>query len=123
MNAKEGSKVSGTHAEGVAARYLKSKGVKIIERNVYSRGGEIDLIGIHNEVLVFFEVRYRGRSSFSTGTESIGYHKQQRIIKAASYYLHSHSLWNYPSRIDVVALAPGITKQYRIQWIQDAIQA
>ncbi|MBS3803934.1 MAG: YraN family protein [Oleiphilaceae bacterium] len=123
MKAKEGRKVSGNRAEGVAARYLESHGVRILERNVYSRGGEIDLIGVENDVLVFFEVRYRGRTSYTSGAESIGYRKQQRLVKAASFYLHRHGLWNHPSRIDVVALAPGTIKQYRVQWIKNAIQA
>ncbi len=123
MDAREGRRASGQQAEGVAARYLQSRGVRILERNVYSRGGEIDLIGMDQEVLVFFEVRYRGNRSFTGGAESIGYRKQQRLLKAAAFYLHRHSLWNHPSRIDVVAIAPGTVKQYRVQWIKDAIQA
>lgn len=124
MTAKDGSKTASGHwAEGVAARYLERRGVRIIARNVFSRGGELDLIGMDNDVIVFFEVRYRGPNSYSTGAESIGYHKQQRLVRAASYYLHRHGLWNAASRIDVVALAPGIVKQYRIQWIKNAIQA
>ena len=38
-------KATGDHAEGVAARYLQTRGVTILARNVFSRGGEIDLIG------------------------------------------------------------------------------
>jgi len=53
----EGSRQRGNHYEGVAARYLMSRGVRILERNVYNRGGEIDLIGMDDGVLVFFEVR------------------------------------------------------------------
>ncbi|MEE3170826.1 MAG: YraN family protein, partial [Pseudomonadota bacterium] len=41
----DGNRTLGNHFEGVAARYLKRKGVRLIERNVYNRGGEIDLIG------------------------------------------------------------------------------
>ncbi|MDX1636017.1 MAG: YraN family protein [Marinobacter sp.] len=123
MDAREGRRVAGQRAEGVAARYLQSRGVRILKRNVHSRGGELDLIGMDQEVLVFFEVRYRGSGSLTGGAESIGYHKQQRLLKAAAFYLHRHSLWNHPSRIDVVAIAPGITSQYRVQWIKDAIQA
>lgn len=124
MAATEGSrKEVGNKAEDVAARYLKRQGIKIIARNVFSRGGELDLIGMDCDVLVFFEVRFRGSSSFSTGAESIGYAKQRRLVKAASFYLHRHGLWNMQSRIDVISLAPGTVKQYRIQWIKNAIQA
>ncbi|MBL1272930.1 MAG: putative endonuclease [Marinobacter maritimus] len=119
----EGSKAIGTHFEGVAARYLSSRGVDILERNVYNRGGEIDLIGKDKDTLVFFEVRYRRMNSLVDPASSISYPKRQRLLKAASFYLHRHNLWNALSRIDVVAISPGTLKKYRVQWIKNAIQA
>ncbi|WP_417521622.1 YraN family protein [Marinobacter sp.] len=119
----EGRKAIGTHFEGVAARYLEAQGVQIRERNVYNRGGEIDLIGLHHDTLVFFEVRYRGNGSLVDPASSISYPKRQRLLKAASFYLHRHQLWNTISRIDVVAISPGTVKKYRVQWIKNAIQA
>ncbi|MDF0752188.1 YraN family protein [Marinobacter sp. 71-i] len=115
-------KSTGDHAEGVAARYLQTRGVTILERNVFSRGGEIDLIGRDNDTLVFFEVRYRGSGSLTGAAESITLTKQKRLVRAASFYLHKHGLWNTNARIDVVAIAPGENKKYRIQWIKNAIQ-
>jgi putative endonuclease len=115
-------KATGNHAEGVAARYLMSRGVNILERNVFSRGGEIDLVGVDNETLVFFEVRYRGSGSLAGAAESITYTKQKRLLRAAAFYLHKHGLWNAYSRIDVIAIAPGESRKYRIQWIRNAIQ-
>ncbi len=119
----EGSKAIGTHFEGVAARYLSSRGVDLLERNVYNRGGEIDLIGKDKDTLVFFEVRYRRLNSLVDPASSISYPKRQRLLKAASFYLHRHNLWNALSRIDVVAISPGTLKKYRVQWINNAIQA
>jgi len=115
-------KATGDHAEGVAARYLQSRGVTILERNVFSRGGEIDLIGKDIDTLVFFEVRYRGIGSLTGAAESITPTKQRRIVRAASFYLHKHGLWNAAARIDVIAIAPGECKKYQIQWIKNAIQ-
>ncbi|WP_100640162.1 YraN family protein [Marinobacter salexigens] len=119
----EGRKALGTHFEGVAARYLEAQGVHILERNVYSRGGEIDLIGKDQNTLVFFEVRYRGSGSLVDPASSISYPKRQRVLKAAAFYLHRHRLWDAISRIDVVAISPGTVKKYRVQWIKNAIQA
>ena len=132
MSAREGDqqrpatptrKQLGDHAEGVAARYLMSRGVSIVERNVFCRGGEIDLIGRDGDTLVFFEVRYRKQGGLTDGATSIGWRKQQRILKAASWYLHRHGLWNHNCRIDVIAVAPGDTHKYRIRWIRNAIEA
>ncbi|MCK7543858.1 YraN family protein [Marinobacter bryozoorum] len=116
-------KALGDQAEAVAGRYLQSKGVRILERNVYNRGGEIDLIGQDEETLVFFEVRFRKQGGLTDGAESIGWRKQQKLLRAVSFYLHRHGLWDHPCRIDVVAIAPGTTHQYRIRWIRNAIQA
>ena len=116
-------KATGNQAEEVAARYLQSRGITILERNVFSRGGEIDLIGRDQSTLVFFEVRFRGANSLSTAAGSITPTKQKRLIRAVSFYLHKHGLWNADCRIDVVAIAPGESKKYRIQWIKNAIQA
>lgn len=115
-------KAIGDRAEQVAARYLSRHGVKIIERNVFSRGGEIDLIGQDGTTLVFFEVRFRGKGSRTAPAESIGYHKQQRLLRAAEYYLHRHGKWNCDARIDVIAISPGKWATYDIQWIKNAIQ-
>lgn len=120
---QQSRKSTGNHAEGVAARYLMSRGVNILERNVFSRGGEIDLVGMDGETLVFFEVRFRGGGSLVGAAESITPTKQKRVLRAASFYLHKHGLWNAYSRIDVVAIAPGERSKYRIQWIKNAIQA
>jgi putative endonuclease len=120
---KPSRKQTGDHAEGVAARYLTTRGVQVLERNVYNRGGEIDLIGQDNDTLVFFEVRYRGAGSLSGAAESVTPTKQKRLIKAVQFYLHRNGLWDSSCRIDVVAIAPGERKKYRIQWIKNAIQA
>lgn len=113
----------GQQAEGVAARYLATRGVTIIDRNVHSRGGEIDLVGWDQHTLVFFEVRFRKQGGLTDGAGSIGWRKQQRLLRAASFYLHRHGLWNHDCRIDVVSIASGETHKYRIQWIRNAIQA
>ncbi|WP_431474741.1 YraN family protein [Marinobacter sp. KM021] len=119
----EGKRAIGSHYEGVAARYLAKNGITILEQNVYNRGGELDLIGRDGDTLVFFEVRYRGDGSLVDPAGSITYGKQRRLLRAASYYLHRHGLWNIASRIDVVAIMPGTVRKYRVQWVKNAIQA
>jgi len=119
----DGTKSLDDYFEGVAARYLSSRGVRILERNVYNRGGEIDLVGQDGDALVFFEVRYRGPGSLVDPASSINYPKQKRLIRAVSFYLHRHGLWDRIVRIDVIAITPGTVKKYRVQWIRNAILA
>lgn len=117
------SKASGDFYEAVAARYLTKHGVRLIDKNVRFRGGEIDLIGYDGDTLVFFEVRYRAAGSQTSAAESVSASKQQRLVRSAKTYLHRHSLWDTNARIDVIAIAPGIVSRYRIQWLRNAIEA
>ncbi|NWO08424.1 MAG: YraN family protein [Alteromonadaceae bacterium] len=119
----EGARQTGARYEGVAARFLQSKGVRIIDRNVHSRGGEIDLIGMDDGVLVFFEVRFRKADSLVDPISSVSPDKQRRLLRAASFYLHRTGQWDAFTRIDVVGISPGISANYRIQWIKNAIEA
>ncbi|QSP96156.1 YraN family protein [Marinobacter salinisoli] len=121
--AKDGAKAIGHHFEGVAERYLNHKGVDVFERNVTSRGGEIDLIGYDGHTLVFFEVRYRGHGSLTDPASSVTPRKQHKLLNAVSFYLHKHRLWETDTRIDVIAISPGTVRKYRVQWIKNAIQA
>ncbi|MCI5622310.1 MAG: YraN family protein, partial [Anaerostipes sp.] len=45
-------------AEKVAAEFLKLQGYVILEQNYGIRTGEIDIIAMDSEVLVFVEVKY-----------------------------------------------------------------
>lgn len=119
----DGKRSIGDFYEGVAARYLISRGVIILDRNVYNRGGEIDIIGTDGATLVFFEVRYRRAGSLVGAAESITWRKQQRLIQAARFYLHRKQLSSIESRIDVIAIGPGGLKKYRVQWLKNALQA
>ena len=119
----EGARETGNHYEGVAARYLQSKGVTIIERNFYIRGGEIDLVGIEDGVLVFFEVRFRANNSLVDPLSSITPTKQRRLLRTAAFYLHRYGQWDTLTRIDVIGISPGNASRYRVQWLKNAIQA
>ena len=51
------TKAKGTIAEDRGCEYLRSHGFRIVERNVYNRFGEIDIIAIRDNVLHFVEVK------------------------------------------------------------------
>ncbi|MDF2940268.1 MAG: protein Nwat [Gammaproteobacteria bacterium] len=111
------SRKIGNDNENLALSFLKKKGLKLIAKNFYSRFGEIDLIMRDKETLVFVEVRYRGSEKFGSSLESVSWHKQQRLIKTAEYYLLS-SPQNLPCRFDVLAVSPHNTQS--INWIKNA---
>lgn len=92
----------GLQAEQRAADHLMRHGMRILERNWHVRGGEIDLIGLEGETLVFVEVRLRKNRQFGGAAASITPTKQRRIVLAARHYLAGKR--EQPCRFDVVLL-------------------
>ena len=107
----------GTFYENVAEKFLVEHGINILERNFRCRIGEIDLIGIDDDTLVFFEVKYRKNSQYGSPFEAVDYRKQKKIISVAKYYLAYRNMDKF-IRFDVI----GIFKN-EIEWIRDAFCA
>ena len=61
----------GRRAEQLAQRYLKKAGLKLLQNNYLAPGGEIDLVMLDRQELVFVEVRYRASASHGSAAESI----------------------------------------------------
>jgi len=113
----------GKAAEQAANNFLEAHGCITIERNYHCRMGEIDLVMRHGETLVFVEVRYRQRSEYGSGAESVGPRKQGRLIRTAQHYLQTRGLTDRcPVRFDVVALRPNPGDGFAIDWIPNAFE-
>ena len=70
----------GQAAEQAACSYLTRHGLTLIARNFHARQGEIDLIMLDKDTLVFVEVRFRSRQDFGDAAASVTRSKQQKII-------------------------------------------
>jgi len=94
---------SGKYAEQSALSLLQNFGLKLVAKNWYAKGGELDLVMLDADVLVFVEVRYRRNANYGDATASINLRKQRRIILAAEQFLAKHpDFTNYNCRFDVV---------------------
>lgn len=114
------SRVSGEQAESDALRYLIQQGLTLVERNFTAPFGEIDLILIESDSLVFVEVRMRKCSVYGDALESITVSKQNKLIKTAEHYLvRRHKYAKMVCRFDVVC----IDNHKNIKWIRDAFGA
>ena len=110
------AKARGKLAETLAADYLQSRGLRLIERNYSCRLGEIDLILADGPATVFAEVRLRRSLAFGGAAASITAAKRQRILNAARHYLSGRP--ERPCRFDVILL--DALDPERIEWIKDA---
>ena len=96
----------GKIGEEIACKYLKKQNYKIIERNFYYRGGEIDVITFDTEKdeLVFIEVKTRANKNYGLPSEAVTAYKIKNILKGVKYYLRINHLENIYVRIDIIEL-------------------
>ena len=112
----------GQIGEQLSVNYLKEHGVNIIARNYRTEYGEIDIIGLDEKDLVFFEVKTRSTKTFGEPEIAITDTKLQHMINAAMAYIQKFAEdenW----RIDVIAVSLNKAKQTNdIQWIKNVTE-
>ena len=111
---------TGARWEKTAESFLRSHGLKLLQRNFSSRFGEIDLIMEEEKTIVFVEVKYRKSNEHGSGADAVTFHKQNRISRTAGWYLakNPHRAEQF-CRFDVISIDPQGRKQ-GIKWIKSA---
>lgn len=94
----------GLYGERLAARYLLKQGYYLTAQRFLDRLGEIDLIAVDQDTIVFVEVKTRSRLKNGTPAESVDIKKQARIVRAAKRYLIQNHVTNCPTRFDIIAI-------------------
>lgn len=92
----------GKEGEDIAIRYLEKNNYLIIERNFRCRQGEIDIIALDKEELVFVEVKTRTNLSYGKPGEAVNDVKKKHIKNAIEYYLYKNYIQDMYIRIDVI---------------------
>jgi len=95
---------TGKLGEDIAYKYLQGLGYKILMRNFRIRGGEIDIIAIDGETLVFIEVKARSSDRFGSPEDSINFHKLRFIERAGKFFRFGRDNLPEAERIDVIAV-------------------
>lgn len=101
------SRAKGNIAEDRAVSFLEDCGYLVIERNFYSRFGEIDIIATKNSVLHFVEVK--SGDDYELAIQNITPTKISRIIKTAHVYMKKNSL-EIDFCVDAVTVTPTETQ-------------
>jgi putative endonuclease len=101
----------GRDGETEAALFLEGKGMRIVERNFRTRSGEVDIIALDGETLVFAEVKTWASYGIDALEQAINAKKQRKIIETSKYFLSKYREYNYMAvRFDVLFISPeGIT--------------
>ena len=104
MQGFDNTRAKGDHCEQLALNHLVTQGLTLVEQNFSSRYGEIDIIALDNEELVFVEVKTRDHS-LENALRSISKAKQNKLYRTAAHYLTTHpSLEENFSRFDVIII-------------------
>lgn len=93
----------GTDAEDQAADHLLALGYTIVARRVKTRSGEIDIVALDGDTLVFVEVKSRARGPV-TPEEALTHAKSHRLKAAAEEYCHAAGGPDLPARFDLIAI-------------------
>ena len=117
---KTANRQSGDKAENQAAKFLKSKGYKILHKNYSTTLGEIDIIAHHIDTLVFVEVKARSSTDFGNPSEFVGEYKQRRIAKTACQFLSRHQIRGANVRFDVIEV---YLTDNKIEHIENAFES
>lgn len=111
----------GTNGEDAACDYLTRLGYKIYCRNFRSYFGEIDIIAIDGNEIVFVEVKTRTQKIFGRPAEAVDINKKHHIYKTAEYFVLLNELENSFLRFDVIEIYINKNNDLKISHIKNAI--
>jgi len=103
--------MKGRSGEAAAAFLLEDKGMQVLERNFRSRIGEIDIIALDGNTVVFTEVKTWSFYGIDALEYALDKKKQRKIIETSKYFLSLHRKYRYMAiRYDVILVSrEGIT--------------
>lgn len=113
---------TGRLGEKLAQEFLRKRGFTIIDTNYRCQEGEIDIVALQDDCLVFVEVRAKMSLAFGNPEESVTHTKKKRLIAAAQHYRQNHDNLPESWRIDFVAVELNHgAKPLRIELIENAV--
>jgi putative endonuclease len=92
----------GTWGENSAVAYLEEHGYVVVDRNVRTPHGEIDVLATHEDLWVFVEVKARTSTSLGPPEIAVSSRKRAHMVASAEYYAQQNGIDHW--RIDVIAV-------------------
>ena len=113
----------GQRGELAAERFLLRRGWTIVARGYEDKFGEIDLIAVDGETIVFVEVKTRQSDYAGSPAEAVDTNKQAHLSKTGIGYLKWHRLTECRARFDVIAIIwPNEAKYPEITHFENAFE-
>lgn len=116
-------RAAGAIFEQRACAELQRAGLALLDRNYTTRYGELDLVMLDRDTVVFVEVRHRLASSHGSAAMTVTASKQRKLIQTAELWLSRHPEHaNRPCRFDVVSY-DGPADHAAMTWWHRAFEA
>ncbi len=110
---------TGQSGEELAVEFLKKHGFRILQTNFKSKFGEIDIVAVDKNTLVFIEVKTRSSREFGLPEEAVTARKLEHIRKTGEYYRFIHKSLPIGDRVDVVAIEKQGNEIKRLELISN----
>lgn len=105
------TKAKGNLAEEKGCDYLRNNGYRILDRNVYNRFGEIDIIALRDNVIHFVEVK--SAQTYEQAVNNITPAKLQKLNRTIQFYLQQKRL-NCDYCVDALIIVDDV-----VEWIEN----
>lgn len=112
----------GRASEARAEQVLRDKGYRILERNLRTPLGELDLVADDHGVVVFVEVKARATQAFGGARLAVNARKQAKLVRLASHYLAKRHWMHRPCRFDVVLVQGGLAAELQVEHLENAFE-
>jgi putative endonuclease len=110
----------GVSGEALAEDHLRGLGYQIIEKDVRTPLGQLDLVAMDGKTLVFVEVKTRAGHGFGLPQEAVDAKKIRKLRQLGLYYLKIRP-HRGQVRFDVVGLTMAGGRLVRVDHIKNAI--
>ncbi len=110
----------GRDGERTAERFLRRLRYRTVVRNYLCPAGEIDLVMLDRDVIVFVEVKTRSSREHADPQDAVNPVKQRQIARAARYFLQQTRSLERTWRFDVIAISLSPEGRMQIEHFPEA---
>jgi putative endonuclease len=112
----------GVESEDLAAQLMRGQGYAVLAERYKTKFGEVDLVCVRGDMLVFVEVK--ARKTYVEGAEAVTFKARRRIENAALFFVSENDAYReHGMRFDVVIVSCDGAGDKSVDHLDNAWQA
>jgi putative endonuclease len=116
----------GQRGENLAVEHLKQSGYRILERNLKTQQGELDIVALSadQKTVIFVEVKTSiENNTYHMPEFRVDHRKQRQVVKLAAYWCRRAKLEHLAVRFDVIGVTLPPHQQPEIRHFEGAFES